>query len=285
MRIMVTGREGQVARCLADCGVNHPDFNLIFAARSGTDVTLDLAVPDTIRAAVRTIMPDIIISAGAYTAVDQAEDEPDLVFSINEIAPGILAEEAEAIGAHIIHISTDYVFDGTLDRAYVETDAVNPIGVYGKSKLAGEEAVRNACVNHLILRTAWVYSHYGNNFYTTMLRLAETRDEVSVVDDQIGTPTAAADIAASLLSICQHWRVSPDLGIGEIFHFAGKDEMTWCDFARQIFAESCNKNGAFAVVKPITTEEFLMKAERPGNSRLNSSKFHLTFKPLKYVIA
>jgi len=176
MKIMVSGKEGQVARCLAERSTDYPAPDLIFAARSGTGVMLDLADPSTIRSAVLAIKPDIIINAAAYTAVDQAEEETDLAIKINGIAPGLLAMEADKIGAHLIQISTDYVFDGLLERPYREDDTVNPLGVYGKTKLAGERAVQAATSNHTILRTAWVYSPYGKNFYKTMLRLAESCD-------------------------------------------------------------------------------------------------------------
>lgn len=277
MRILVTGKEGQVARCLADRVGAHPAFDIVFAAREGTAIALDLADPQSVRAAVSNARPDLILSVAAYTAVDQAEDEPDLAMAVNGAAPGILAAAAREKGARIIHVSTDYVFDGSLDRAYVESDPVNPLGVYGRTKLAGEEAVRAANPDHLILRTAWVYSPYGKNFQKTMIRLAETRDTVSVVDDQIGTPTAAHDIADALLLIAQCWKSGRDTGLGKVFHFAGREEMTWCGFARRIFAESAVKGGPRANVIAITTADYPTRAARPQNSRLDRTAFDTAF--------
>lgn len=277
MKIMVTGKEGQVARCLLDRAADHPAFALVFAARAQADVFLDLAQPETLRAAIRKIRPDIVISAAAYTAVDRAEDEPELAMRINGIAPGLLAEEARACGARIIHLSTDYVFDGTSEHAYVESDPVNPLGVYGKTKLAGEEAVRAATADHAIVRTAWVYSPYGRNFHKTMLALAETRDEIAVVDDQLGTPTSAHEIADGLFAVCEKWRKGEDSGLGRTFHLAGREEMTWCGFARRIFAESAAKGGPSARVRAIASTEFPTRAKRPANSRLNRAAFDKAF--------
>jgi dTDP-4-dehydrorhamnose reductase len=277
MRLLVTGQDGQVARCLADRAANHADLELIFAARAGTDILLDLAQPDTVRNAVRNVRPDVILNAAAYTNVDQAEDEPELAMQINGIASGILAEEASGCGAKIIQVSTDYVFDGTLDRPYLPNDAVNPIGVYGRTKLAGEEAVRASATDHVIVRTAWVYSPYGRNFLKTMLRLAETRDEISVVDDQYGNPTSALDIAEGLLAIADRWRSDGTAGLGQVYHLAGSDEASWCGFARAIFAESARRDGPVAEVKAITTADYPTKADRPANSRLDCGKLERDF--------
>ncbi len=239
MKILVTGKEGQVARCLAERAAGHPALELIFAARAGTDVFLDLADEASVRAAVQLVKPDLIVNAAAYTAVDQAEDEPELAMQINGVAPGTLAEEAASCGARLIQVSTDYVFDGELDRPYRPDDQVNPIGVYGRTKLAGETAVRAALPeNHLIFRTSWVFSPFGRNFYLTMLRLAESKDEISVVDDQIGNPTSAYQIADRLLDVCDDWATGGSMHLGETVHFAGDEEMTWCGFARKIMSES-----------------------------------------------
>ncbi len=272
MRILVSGKDGQVARCLADRAANHPDLELVFAARAGTDILLDLVQFETVREAVRAVRPDVIINVAAYTNVDQAEDEPELAMQINGIAPGILAEEAAGCGAKIIQVSTDYVFDGTLDRPYQPDDAVNPIGVYGRTKLAGEEAVRSASADHVIVRTAWVYSPYGRNFLKTMLRLAETRNEITVVDDQFGNPTSALDIANGLLTIANRWRSDGKAGLGQIYHLAGSDETSWCGFSRAIFAESARRGGPSADVTAITTADYPTKATRPVNSRLDCGK-------------
>lgn len=268
MKILVTGKEGQVARCLADRAPEHPDLKLIFAARAGTDVFLDLADEISIRAAVRSVKPDVIVNAAAYTAVDQAEEEPELAMKINGLAPGILAEEAVACGARIIQISTDYVFDGELDRPYLPSDPVNPVGIYGKTKLAGEEAVRAATSDYVIARTAWVYSPYGKNFFKTMLQLADTRNEISVVNDQTGNPTCAYEIADGLLSICEEWNKGRCEHLGKVIHLVGPKEMTWYDFARSIFAESATKGGPITKVNAISSKEYPTKVARPKNSRL-----------------
>ncbi len=275
MKILVTGKQGQVARCLADRAGEHPELELVFAARTGTEFLLDLAKPASIRAAVRAAKPDVIINAAAYTAVDKAEDEPELAMQVNGIAPGLLAAEAAACGARIIHISTDYVFDGELDRPYLPSDPVNPIGVYGKTKLTGEEAVRTATSDFVIVRTAWVYSPYGKNFYKTMLRLAETRDEISVVDDQIGNPTSAYEIADGLLAICEDWLKGGKRCLGRIIHLVGPQEMTWCGFARKIFAESAAIGGPDCHVNAISTADYPTKAKRPMNSRLEKTDVYV----------
>jgi len=277
MRLLVTGRDGQVATCLAERAAGHADLELVFAARSGTDIPLDLARPETIREAVRTVRPDVVINAAAYTHVDQAEDEPDLAMQVNGIAPGILAEEAAGCGAKLIQVSTDYVFDGTLDRPYRPDDAVSPIGSYGRSKLAGEEAVRAATGDHVIVRTAWIYSPYGRNFLKTMLRLAETRDALSVVDDQYGNPTSAFEIADGLLAITGRWRRDKAAGLGQVYHLAGAQDMSWCGFARKIFAESARRGGPVAQVKAITTADYPTRAARPANSRLDSGRLERDF--------
>ncbi|TIU32042.1 MAG: dTDP-4-dehydrorhamnose reductase, partial [Mesorhizobium sp.] len=189
MRLVVTGRDGQVAASLLEAGQAAAGVEVIAIGRP----QLDLARPDTVIEAIAAAKPDIVVSAAAYTAVDQAEDEPDLAFAVNAVGAGKVAQAASRLGVPVIHLSTDYVFDGTKDAAYVETDATAPRSVYGASKLAGEQAVASANPHHLILRTAWVYSPFGKNFVKTMLRLAADRDEIAVVADQWGNPTSALD--------------------------------------------------------------------------------------------
>jgi len=271
VKILVTGSQGQVARCLKDRADAYPDLELVFAGRSGTSVYLDMASPETIEAAVAKVLPDVVLNAAAYTAVDQAEDEPDLAMLVNGTAPGALAGAAAIRGIPIIQISTDYVFDGQLDRPYLPHDPVNPLGVYGRTKLTGEEAVRAANPRHVIARTAWVYSPYGRNFYTTMQRLAETKDEISVVNDQIGNPTAAHGIADRLLRLCQNWAEGGDTYLGETVHLVGPTEMTWYDFAREIMKENAAQGRQSCLVHAITSKEYPTKAARPKNSRLGSS--------------
>lgn len=273
MKVLVTGREGQVARALAERGAAHDALELVFAARP----QFDLADPDTIRAMVREVRPEVIVSAAAYTAVDDAEDDEAAAHAANAIAPGILAAEARAIGARIIHISTDYVFDGSGERAWRETDPVGPLGAYGRTKLAGEEAVRAATPDHLILRTAWVYSPFGRNFVKTMLRLAETRDGLAVVDDQHGNPTSALDIADAILHVLETWRSGARTGLGATYHLAGTGDTTWCGFARHVLAESGARSGPTATVRAITTAEFPTRAHRPANSRLDCTRFEKDF--------
>lgn len=263
MRILVTGREGQVAQSLAEQARGH---ELVFAARP----ELDLAVPATIEATVARVHPDLIVSAAAYTAVDKAESEPELAMAINGEAPGVLARAAARIGAPILHLSTDYVFDGALDRPWREDDPVGPINTYGATKLAGEEAVRASGAEHAILRLAWVYSPFGNNFVKTMLRLAETRDALNVVDDQRGCPSSALDIAAAILTMADRWRSGT-------WHFAGTGETDWAGFARAIFAESAKHGGPSAAVTGIPSSDYPTPAKRPANSRLDCTRFAETF--------
>jgi dTDP-4-dehydrorhamnose reductase len=263
MRVLVTGREGQVVRALLERGAGVPGLELIAVGRP----ELDLAQPGSAAAAVRRVAPDVVISAAAYTAVDQAEDEPELANRINGEAPGELAAAAREIGAPIIHLSTDYVFDGRKPEPYVETDPVGPIGAYGRSKLLGEERVRAANPDHLILRTAWVYSPWGKNFVKTMLRLAQSREDVSVVEDQFGNPTSALDLAAALLSVILSKRPRGT------FHYAGPEMMSWAEFARRIFAASAELGGPTARVSTISSASFGGKVARPANSRLDSAAF------------
>ena len=194
MRILVTGRQGQVVSSLIEAAAGRPRLEIIAAGRP----ELDLADPASVHAAIQAARPDIVVSAAAYTAVDQAEDEPEIAAAINERGAGAVAAAAAGIGAPVIHLSTDYVFSGGGERPYREDDPAAPIGVYGATKLAGERAVAAANPRHLILRTAWVYSVYGKNFVKTMLRLAADRDSLSVVADQWGNPTSAHDIADAI---------------------------------------------------------------------------------------
>lgn len=272
VRILVTGRDGQVARSLAERGGAH---ELVFAGRP----ELDLADPASIERTVAAVAPDLIVSAAAYTAVDKAEDEPELAMAVNGEGPGVLARAAARAGAPVIHLSTDYVFDGSLDRPWREDDPVAPLGVYGATKLAGEQAVAASGATYAILRTAWVYSPFGTNFVGTMLRLAERRGELSVVDDQIGCPTSALDIADAVRAVADAWRKAPRHGADAVYHFAGDGETSWAEFARAIFAESGRRGGPVAQVKGIPTSAYPTRARRPANSRLDCQKFARTFYP------
>lgn len=265
MRIVVTGREGQVVSCLSEAASANPDITLIRLGRPD----LDLAEPDTIGPAIKAAAPDFVVSAAAYTAVDQAEDEPELAFRINADAAGAVAAAAAELGVPVLHLSTDYVFSGDLDRPYAETDPTGPTGVYGASKLAGEKAVAAANARHLIFRTAWVYSVYGKNFLKTMLRLAETRDEISVVSDQWGNPTSAHDIAQAILQAAAVIQANPQFASWGVYHLAGSGETNWSGFAARIFEASAEIGTPAAAVVPISSSEFPSKAKRPANSRLN----------------
>jgi dTDP-4-dehydrorhamnose reductase len=232
---------------------------------------MDLANPDEIRSVIRETRPDLIINSAAYTAVDKAESEPDLAMLINGIAPGVMAEEAEKIGAAIIQYSTDYVFDGVKDGIYTENDVPNPLNVYGKTKLAGEEAVRAAGNNHLVFRTSWVYGARGKNFLQTMLRLAKERDEIRIVDDQYGAPTWSRTIAETTAYIIgQHSNRNSGKvdfrDVAGIYHLTAQGATTWFEFAETIF-ENARSNRPRLL--PITTEEYPVPAPRPKNSRLS----------------
>ncbi len=270
MRILVTGVEGQLARGLSE-------------RASGVEVIrvgrpeLDLEVADTIERTVRAIAPDVVVSAAAFTAVDRAEDEPERAMRVNGQAPGVLARAARTAGARIIHVSTDYVYDGTKADPYVETDPVRPCSVYGRTKLEGEERVRAAHPEHVVVRTAWVYSPYGSNFVRTMLQLARTRDHLSVVDDQYGNPTCALDLAEAILAILQRWQSEPNAGLGQTYHCAGAGAATWCGLARHTFEASQRSGGPIAKVAAITTRDWPTRALRPANSRLDCRKLEADF--------
>lgn len=268
MRIVVTGREGQVVRALVER-----------AAQDGHEVVplgrpeLDLAEePASIVQALETALPDVIVSSAAYTAVDRAESEAKLAFAINERGAGAVAEAAEELGVPLIHMSTDYVFDGTKRAPYAESDAAGPTSVYGASKLAGERAVLTAHDNTAVLRTAWVYSPFGSNFAKTMLRLAGDREELAVVADQLGNPTSALDIADGILQVASNLHANSSPALRGIFHMSAAGEATWADFAVAIFSASEAVGGPAARVRRISTAEYPTPAKRPQNSRLDCSK-------------
>ena len=195
----------------------------------------------------------------------------------NGKAPGVIGRAAAKIDAAVLHLSTDYVFDGGGDRAWTEADPTVPIGIYGKTKLAGEEALASSGACYATLRTAWVYSPFGNNFVRTMLHLAETRDEINVVADQYGNPTCAFDIADALMTVVNRWRIAPAHGANAIYHFAGRGTTNWADFARAIFTESAKRGGADCKVAEIATADYPTKAARPANSRLDCAQFEKMF--------
>ena len=271
MKVLVTGAQGQLARSILERGAT--EFDIIALGRPQLDLELAGSGEDAI-AAVR---PDIVINAAAYTAVDQAEDEPERAYRINAEAVGEVAAAAGRIGARVIQISTDYVFDGRAEGPYVEDATPNPLGAYGRSKLAGEEEARAANPEHVIVRTAWVYSPFGRNFVKTMMGAAETRESLSVVDDQLGSPSSALDLADGLLRILETWKQGRATGLGETYHLAGTGSTSWCGFARAIMAE-CEKRGLpSAEVRAIATADWPTKAVRPANSVMSSARFARDF--------
>ncbi|MCM2288720.1 MAG: dTDP-4-dehydrorhamnose reductase [Sulfuritalea sp.] len=268
MKILLTGAAGQLGRelkrslaCIGD---------VVACDRR----QLDLADADALCATVRTTAPTVIVNAAAYTAVDKAEAEPAAADAINAVAPGILAEEAKRLGALLIHYSTDYVFDGTKATAYTEDDSPAPLSAYGRSKLAGELAIAASGARHLIFRTSWVYGLHGANFMKTMLRLGRERDELRVVDDQIGAPTWTrhlADVTALVLAR----KETPD----GLYHLAAAGETSWHGYAEAIFAEA-ERNGLIAkspVVHRIASADYPLPAARPANSRLDCARFRRDF--------
>jgi dTDP-4-dehydrorhamnose reductase len=268
MRIAVTGRQGQVARALTEAGIAL-GVEVITLGRP----ELDLAEPETIEPALRAASPGVVVNAAAYTAVDRAESEPEIAARINKGGAGVVAAAAKALRVPIIHLSTDYVFDGAKTSAYVEDDPVAPASAYGASKLAGEQAVAAATCDLVILRTAWVYAPYGKNFVRTMLALAETRPEVRVVADQHGCPTYAPDIADAIIRIAHNLlKDRRDPRLRGIFHLAGSGETTWAGFADAIFDYLGDKGRCRPILAPITSAEYPTPARRPANSRLDCSK-------------
>lgn len=271
MRLLVTGTNGQVARALVERGGRFPDIDVVAIGRP----QLDLETPATVLPIIANARPDLIVNAAAYTAVDRAEQEPQRAFAVNRDGAGAVAAATKTLGAPLIHLSTDYVFSGSKQGAYVESDETGPLSVYGKSKLAGELAVRSANPAALILRTSWVYSPFGSNFVKTMLRLATERPLLRVVDDQVGNPTSALDLADALLLIAP--QVREKIGAGATLHIAGAGSVSWYGLARHVFEVSKAIGGPLAEVVPIPTSEYPTPASRPANSRLDTSAFQRRF--------
>lgn len=267
-RILLLGSQGQVGWDLQHL---LPEENVFAFDRS----QVDLAKPDDIKKCVQQVKPDIIINAAAYTAVDRAESEKDLAMAVNGQAPALLANEAKQSNALLVHYSTDYVFDGTKQGPYVETDATNPINFYGHSKLAGEEAIRNSGCHHLILRTSWVYAARGKNFVLTMLKLGKERDQLRVVADQHGIPNWSRALAQSTLQVIEKFK--PELS--GVYHLSASHPTTWHNFAESIFSEYRKLHADFRIpiVHSITSAEYPTPAKRPINSVLNSKKIQHEF--------
>ncbi len=271
MRLAVTGKNGQVTRALQ--ALESPGLTIIPVGRPD----LELADPESVRAALANSGADAVVSAAAYTAVDRAETETEMAFAVNRDGAAAVAQAAAALDIPVLHLSTDYVFDGAKSAAYVETDPTGPATAYGRSKLEGELAVAAATSNHAIFRTAWVYSIYGNNFVKTMLRLGETRDTLNVVADQVGCPTSAHDIAAALVVAAEKLCQSDDPALRGLFHMTGTGEASWADFARFIFETRAETGLGNVIVEDISTEQYPTPAKRPANSRLDCRKLESVY--------
>src|SRR5690606_7761160 len=259
MVIAVTGADGQVGQAIRSIADGFPDLTFLFWSRREADITN----PEQLNKLFQETQPNWCINLAAYTAVDKAESEPDLAYDINASGAGNVASACKAAGTKIIHLSTDFVFDGTKRSPYLETDATNPLSVYGRTKLEGEQKIQQVLPEHLIVRASWIFSEYGNNFYKTMVRLGNEGRQLRIVNDQIGCPTYAVDLARALLALISQ----SDLPFG-IYHFANSEEVTWFDFAKAIFAAK----SLSVDITPISSEEFGAPAQRPSYSVLDTSK-------------
>jgi dTDP-4-dehydrorhamnose reductase len=266
MRVLVTGKNGQLGQSINKIVIeNQYDDEFIFVGRD----ELDLSREASIVSYFDNNNFDVIINCAAYTAVDKAEEEVELANQVNHLAVKQLAEISKAQQVKLIHISTDYVFDGKSDKPYKETDVTNPINVYGQTKLAGEQAVQEAMLtNAIIIRTSWVYSEFGNNFVDTMLRLGEERDELNVVSDQVSSPTYATDLANAILEIIQNKEFKEVKRTTQIYHYSNKGEISWYEFAKEIFKITKIE----CKVNPVKTSQYPATAERPGNTITSKDK-------------
>ena len=269
MKILVTGTHGQLAQSLAE----HGGDEIILAGRPN----LDLAVAGSARACILAAKPDLVVSAAAFTAVDLAETEEALASRINADAAGEVALAARELGVPVIHLSTDYVFDGQASAPYVEDAATNPINAYGRTKLAGEEAVRAATPEHLVLRSSWIVSPFGRNFVRTMVDLGSQRDTLSVVADQYGNPTSALELADAILVVARRWETGDRTGLGHTYHLAGTGIASWYDVAVAVQDELAQLGRKSATVTPITTADWPTHAARPAYSALDTSAFTREF--------
>ncbi len=264
MKVLVTGANGQLGKCLKDVSHLYPDTNFLFMGREN----FGLEQFEMVRTVLETVRPDWVINAAAYTAVDKAEVETTLAFLINGESVGHLASVCAANGIRLLNVSTDYVFDGSKESPYVETDVTNPIGVYGASKLQGENLCLKYAPDSIVVRTSWVYSQHGHNFVKTMLRLLGERDSINVVNDQHGNPTYAIDLAAALLQIVHHTNAASG-----IYHFSNSGPITWYQLAsaiKELIGSQCQIN-------PISTDQYPTPAKRPAWSVLSNEKIQQTF--------
>jgi dTDP-4-dehydrorhamnose reductase len=272
MRILVIGRTGQLARALETAGSDQQQIRFL-----GRDAA-DLMLPGQAAQAIITDRPDLIINAAAYTAVDDAEDNWETAFRINGAAVGEIATAAAAVNAALIHISTDYVFDGTKAGAYVETDPINPANTYGASKRAGEIAALEGNQRTVVLRTSWVYSPWGKNFILTTLRLSNEHSQLRIVDDQIGNPTSALDLADACQTIATRLvQVPTDSPLWGLYHYTGCGTCSWADFAAELFKQSARRGGRIPEIDRISTADYPTNASRPANSALDCASFESTF--------
>ena len=277
MRILLFGKTGQLGwelqRSLSPLG------ELVALDRHSSDFCGDIGNLPGLAETVQKVQPDVIVNAAAHTAVDKAESEPELASLLNALAPGVLAQEAAKLGALLVHYSTDYVFDGSGTRAWTESDAPAPLSVYGRTKLEGEQAIQSAQPHHLIFRTSWVYAARGGNFAKTMLRLAQEKERLTVIDDQFGAPTGAellADVTAH--AIRQVLRHPADAGL---YHMAASGETTWFKYAKYVLAQSVRAQAAIKIIVkelvPVATSAFPTPAARPHNSRLDTTRLQSNF--------
>jgi dTDP-4-dehydrorhamnose reductase len=279
MRILLLGKNGQVGQALerALAPLAGPGELLALDRSNGGDLTQ----LDTLAATVRQLRPQVIVNAAAYTAVDKAESEPDQARRVNALAPEVLAKEAQALGAWLVHYSTDYVFDGSGTRPWVETDAPAPLNVYGQTKLEGERQVQAHCTRHLILRTSWVYAAHGSNFAKTMLKLAQERDRLTVIDDQWGAPTGAELLAAVTAAALRQIDLAGNEALAGLYHLAASGETTWHAYASHVIrqAKALRPDLPWAVqaIAPVPSSAFVTAARRPHNSRLNTAKLQAAF--------
>ena len=265
LRILIIGQNGQVSQALQKRLAAVGELIVLGSSK------LDMARTDDIRAPIDALRPDLIINAAAHTAVDQAESEAERAFAINATAPGVLARAALGLGVPLFHYSTDYVFDGRKPEPYTEEDAPNPLSVYGRSKLAGEEAIREAGGQHLILRTSWVYSNAGRNFLLTMQRLLQEKPHLRVVADQIGAPTWAGTIADSTAKLIERWQAG-QCGAWGTYHLTAQGQTSWFGFAQAIGENLVEQHKPCAVLEPIPSSEYPTPAPRPLNSRLDCTR-------------
>ncbi len=273
MTLLVIGRNGQLARALVEAAARR---GIALAARGRPDC--DLTKPESLAAAIDEVHPDLVINAAAYTAVDKAEAERDLAFAVNSQGPGLLARLCAERALPLVHISTDYVFDGSKTAPYVESDPTAPLGVYGRSKREGERRVAVGNPRHVILRTAWVYSPFGTNFLKTMLRLAAKRERLAIVGDQIGNPTYAAHLAEAIVTMAPRLtKAGAGAPLWGTFHASASGEASWFDFAGAIFAEAAHHGVSPPILERITTADYPTPAQRPANSRLDCARLKAVF--------